>query len=583
MSIHTRLFVGNIPLEINDADVHEAFSSYGEIINLELKTKPGVENEYDRKRFAFITLSASNYDVESCIKYFTNADFKGNRLYVTRARESFLERLQRERNQSIKRDEEKKKEDELTAMFPQANPNINLNVKPFPQKRKFNSLNLSCEGIVIDKLKIPNQNKTFEADIQHSNCTSNNTTFDNNDRKKKSDTKRLESMKRKRREFAEKKKIIKTGLIGIDNVSNKKVIFSDNEDENLHSIVTSNSNGDIIESHVNTKNKTLFDDEESESEVNFEIKTQFEGKKGQKVLDLQSRYKSDKRFTLDERFIDEDQSGDENELRKNDEKVDIGQSNETLKQLNILQDVLGVSLKMNNSDSVQKARPKLGMLRYDPMHPDHAKFLAPSTTHHDIPKKEKKKKTNIQEGPVGVEPVVEKVEVSKEQFYKVSETLKEAMIQPTSFSLRNLFSKEENNDKGIDQQNTDYVSLPKGNVKKSNNPLDNAGKNPFVYDSSDSEYEDSKKEINKIEPQESQEIKAVWRENLFFTKNDNRLKEGLLFFTKCDNETERQKERRGLKSVMKKRIYNKDRKTQMFHKKIGGRKKSMKRKIKGRR
>lgn len=67
MSSHTRLFVGNIPLEVNDTDIHEAFSSYGDIINLELKTKPGTENVHDKKRFAFITLSASNYNIESCM------------------------------------------------------------------------------------------------------------------------------------------------------------------------------------------------------------------------------------------------------------------------------------------------------------------------------------------------------------------------------------------------------------------------------------------------------------------------------------------------------------------------------------
>lgn len=31
------------------------------------------------------------------IKHFSNQSFKGNQLYVTRARESFLERLERER------------------------------------------------------------------------------------------------------------------------------------------------------------------------------------------------------------------------------------------------------------------------------------------------------------------------------------------------------------------------------------------------------------------------------------------------------------------------------------------------------
>lgn len=51
--------------------------------------------------------------------------------------------------------------------------------------------------------------------------------------------------------------------------------------------------------------------------------------------------------------------------------------------------------------------------------------------------------------------------------------------------------------------------------------------------------------------------------------------EGLAFFNKNDSK-EGSKERRELKSVMKKRIYNKERKNQMFQKKIGGRKKTMK-------
>lgn len=88
------------------------------------------------------------------------------------------------------------------------------------------------------------------------------------------------------------------------------------------------------------------------------------------------------------------------------------------------------------------------MLRYDPMHPEHAKFLAPATTQ-EVPKKAKKAKKS-KEIPVEPPPppaVVENVEVSKEQFYSVSDTLKEALVQPTKFSLRDLFGNKEN-DKG---------------------------------------------------------------------------------------------------------------------------------------
>lgn len=42
------------------------------------------------------------------------------------------------------------------------------------------------------------------------------------------------------------------------------------------------------------------------------------------------------------------------------------------------------------------------------------------------------------------------------------------------------------------------------------------------------------------------------------------------------NDNKSQKDRRELKSLMKKRLYNRERKDQMFKKKIGGRRKSNK-------
>lgn len=64
MSLHTRLFVGNVPENISQDELQKAFSSYGQIVNVDLKNKSNAES--DQKKFAFITLSASNYEVESC-------------------------------------------------------------------------------------------------------------------------------------------------------------------------------------------------------------------------------------------------------------------------------------------------------------------------------------------------------------------------------------------------------------------------------------------------------------------------------------------------------------------------------------
>lgn len=58
-----RLFVGNIPENTNQRDVAAAFSTFGEIVKLDLKSRNEGDNQ---KCFAFVTLSASNYEVESC-------------------------------------------------------------------------------------------------------------------------------------------------------------------------------------------------------------------------------------------------------------------------------------------------------------------------------------------------------------------------------------------------------------------------------------------------------------------------------------------------------------------------------------
>lgn len=75
---------------------------------------------------------------------------------------------------------------------------------------------------------------------------------------------------------------------------------------------------------------------------------------------MQSRYKSDKRFVLDERFIEDDQSEDhEGETEEGpEEQIDVNQGDEKTKQIKILEDVLGVSIKShaNKPDKDRKTK-----------------------------------------------------------------------------------------------------------------------------------------------------------------------------------------------------------------------------------
>ncbi|KAJ0174076.1 hypothetical protein K1T71_010222 [Dendrolimus kikuchii] len=571
----TRLFVGNLPDNAEANDLRAAFSAYGEITNLDLKTKSSNNELKEQKKFAFVTLSGSNYNIESCIKHFSSEDFNGTRLYVTRARESFLERLQREREQGQKKEAVKEQQQETS---PKEQPIIKLGENLNPRKRKLLTDEYDDEKPEKRATKIYERKKFKEPYLQNGDVSDkpvNKVVTEKDNKKQDSEKKRLESMKRKRQEFRAKQMIIKTGLTGVDKIPNKKVIFSDSEEEESE-ICESNR----IKNKQEQKNKnTLFDEEDSDEEVNFEIKKHFEGEKGQKVLDLQSRYKSDKRFTLDERFIEDNPDDQHRDIEKeNDDEVEIAEADEKTKQLNILQDVLGVAIKTSHKDlDGKKSKPKLGMLRFDPTHPEHAKFLVPKEQPQEINKKVKKKSKekqleNKEEIP---EPVIEKVEVSKEQFYKVSETLKDAIAQSNTFSLRSLFPTADDTTQEMNEQETDYIPLETPKQPKVKNPLDPGETNPFVYDSSDSENEDATENKVTVDLPIS-EPKAVWKEIQKKLPSDFIfLLQGLAFFT-TNNASEVHKERRELKSLVKKRIYNKERKNQMFQKKIGGRKKTMK-------
>ncbi|CAF4808380.1 unnamed protein product [Pieris macdunnoughi] len=545
MDSNFRIFVGNLPENSSEKDLAAKFSSFGDIVNIDIKCKPDAEP--DKKKFAFVTLCTSEYNIEACLKHFSNELFLGRQLYVTRARESFLERLQREREQAQQKDTPKLLESNFST---KKSFEVSRN-----NKRKFindNDFEDKTDGNCHTGSNSEPQPKTKNYNDNSRNVDVKTSQFD---KKQESEAKRLESMKRKRQEFKEKKMMIKTGLIGIDKPTNKKIFFSDNED---------------VSETTNSKRKPdLFEGDGSGDEINFEIKEQFEGRKGQKVLDLQSKYKTDKRFVLDERFAEES-----NEEDDNIENIELNQADEKATQLNILQNVLGVPIKTRQHDPSNKVKAKIGMLRFDPLQPEHAKFLAPIEPKQENKKSKKKKlKDNELQEPEPVPMEIEKVEVSKEQFYEVSDVLKESITQPTAFSLRSLFSKGENNDEEPQVQEKQSIQIEKKMDKKVKNPLDPGEKNPFVYDSSDSEDEETK--IQEPVQTEKSEVKAVWRENLFFTKFDNRLKDGLEFFN-TSIEGSIHKERRQLKSVMKKRLYNKERKNKMFQKKIGGRKKTMK-------
>ncbi|KAG8226509.1 hypothetical protein J437_LFUL006899, partial [Ladona fulva] len=175
----------------------------------------------------------------------------------------------------------------------------------------------------------------------------------------------------------------------------------------------------------------LFEDSSDDEELKdvekkeFKIKPQFEGTKGQKLLEMQSRYGNDTRFNLDERFLESgEETGPEEEEGDGDGKEDDLNA-EKVHQLK-------THIKMCLS------RKPVQMVRFDPSNPEHSKYLLKEVEKEKDEKKEtekeqKKTKKKKKEEEENMEED-KKVPTSTERFYEVSDLLKESLKKKTEKS-----------------------------------------------------------------------------------------------------------------------------------------------------
>ncbi|XP_063267742.1 nucleolar protein 8 isoform X2 [Prinia subflava] len=216
---------------------------------------------------------------------------------------------------------------------------------------------------------------------------------------------RLAALEERHRERELQKKLIQGALSNLDRQpagKHKHIIFdSDVEDE---AAVDEMLKKDASLGNEHGEDKAapkpsgrLFDSSEDEQEdtdeERFKIKPQFEGKAGEKLLQLQSRFGTDERFRMDARFLESDSEEEETKSPKADEEEELAA--EKKKNLQILGSVLNINLeqlKPNKTASSGKKFKDMNALRYDPTREDHAVFeRKPSATEKESKAKKKKK------------------------------------------------------------------------------------------------------------------------------------------------------------------------------------------------
>lgn len=361
-----------------------------------------------------------------------------------------------------------------------------------------------------------------------------------------SNEKRLESVKLKTQHNKVQLNLIKSALAEIDSgkVINKRIVFGlEDEDEIV------NDNNGFARGFNNKDKKQLFaDSDDDDNEITsdskgydneedvFSIKPQFEGRKGQELLELQSRFKSDERFQLDKRFIesDSDDSAKE-ELDTALETMDVTAEKE--KNFEILQSVLGMQFPtqpMEKKLSKHRAIKDTSKLHYDPTREDAENFEIKRQSNSETSSKKKKQKmTNS-------EPVV-LPEVSKEKFYKVETNLKDVFnkaSEPGKFSFLKEFGHDDNSKKE-DKKSNDYFAEQVDRIKPPS-----FEKNAFRYDSSDDEdinktkEPSSRKRLQELPEQSQQQNRSTRSWKFFLSEDDPRLKEGVQYFRRRGTDEE---------------------------------------------
>ncbi|XP_067271724.1 nucleolar protein 8 [Pseudorasbora parva] len=257
-------------------------------------------------------------------------------------------------------------------------------------------------------------------------------------KQQKDNQKRLAALEQRQKESEQQKKLIQGALSSVDTIKadkSKHIVFDsdDEEDKTTNKLPTSerksifedNSESDDQQTSTSKEKENkkpggnkLFDSEDEDDGAegdHFQIKPQFEGKAGQKLMKLQARFGTDTRFQIDSRFLESDDENEDQDAAAPEKDAEQQLLEEKKKSLDILQSILKTSIQPQNAKK-GKTFKDVSSLHYDPTQEEHSAFESKT----EQPQKEskaarRKKREEAEKLP----------EVSKDIYFEVSADLKE--------------------------------------------------------------------------------------------------------------------------------------------------------------
>lgn len=340
------------------------------------------------------------------------------------------------------------------------------------------------------------------------------------------DLKRKESLNKMKLQHEQKKTAIQQALASTAAGQAKRIKFSDAEEED----------------EVTPKpKKALFEDDEEDEQEEEVLLPKHSGKKGERLVEMQSKQSLDPRFRITANFVAEDGEHEEEEAEAEakdaaaeQKQQDKAQDSERNWQMGILEQVIGRKIDSSNAPGAKASKNKK-MLRFDPAKEEHQQMLRVKSKKEDNAKPQPKAAT-----AATAEDAARPAPVSQNAFYVVTDTLKQSLkTRGEGFSLLEMFGSSHEEAVAERQDQLEKLGHEKILVNKSNK-LGLGQVNPFSYDSSDSDDDNldadaqqqalaNENEAPVKKPGKQKQKKSqIFTETFFIPKNDARLKGTLI-------------------------------------------------------
>ncbi|XP_013927129.1 PREDICTED: nucleolar protein 8 [Thamnophis sirtalis] len=100
ISLARRLYIGGLGHTVSEDELYERFSKFGNVTETEIISRKD-EHGNPTKTFAYLNILLSEKELKKCISILNKTKWKGGTLQIELAKESFLHRLARERQEAV--------------------------------------------------------------------------------------------------------------------------------------------------------------------------------------------------------------------------------------------------------------------------------------------------------------------------------------------------------------------------------------------------------------------------------------------------------------------------------------------------